>query len=393
MRAWKVSMLVITAGCYWGQALATEIGVASFNLAWAGTSNDFQRHLQVCSSPDVSWCNTRVKDAEKAEQCQEAFDKAAGGASPALLVAPCNAYKLNTQKAIGGTDLYNYKLDGLNSTINGLITNQHIDIIAFQEVKSNEVLKTILGVHTSEFDTCVANHTSFQTVGFAWRKSISSTPGSCSIEGNLAVKEDPHPPASIRTVRPGLTLQLTVDGLPLSLLNVHLKSSCANLLPDGKYAPHLLTDNDPACKVLNRQVVPLENWIEKVSKASPIFVVLGDFNRKIDEEEKQKIPTNQVRQDGSDPASQNKTGSFGEVNSKYLWQEISDGNPTLIQIPLAQTDTGCTGFKGLDHILHSEQLFKKQPGNISSFKTPVSSKPNQIIETSDHCPRITHLNI
>lgn len=393
MRAWKLSMLVITAGCVWGQASATEIGVASFNLAWAGSLNDFQRHLQVCSSPGVKWCNTRAKDTEKAKQCQEAFDKAAGGADAALLVAPCNAYKLNTQKASRGTALYTEKLDGLNRTVEGLITNQHVDVIAFQEVRSDETLKIILGVHANEFDTCTAKHTSFQTIGFAWRKSISSTPGNCSIEGDLAVQEDPHSTSSIRSVRPGLALQLTVDGIPLSLLNVHLKSSCANLLPDGKYPPHLLTDSDPACKILNRQVAPLENWIERVSKKSSMFVVLGDFNRKVDEEEKQNIPNNQVRQDGSDPASQNKTSSSGEVTSKYLWQEISDGDPTLTQIPLAQIDTGCTGFEGLDHILLSEQLFKKQLEDTSSFKTPVESKPDQTIETSDHCPRITHLKI
>ena len=393
MRAWTVSIFLVTTGYVWGQASATDIGVASFNLAWAGTLSDFQRHIQVCSSPNVNWCNTRSKDAEKAEQCQKAFDSAAGGSGPALLVAPCNAYKLNTQKASGGSPLYKDKLDGLNRTIDDLITNQHIDVIAFQEVKSNEVLKTILGVHTGEFDTCTATHNSFQTVGFAWRKSISSTGGKCTTESELAIPEDPLTPTSMRATRPGLMLKLTIDSTPLALLNVHLKSSCANLLPDGKYQPHLLTDDDPACKVLNRQVPPLESWIEQTSKTSPMFVVLGDFNRKIDEEKNQNFPSNQVRQDGSDPASQNNVDSSGNVTSKYLWQEISDGNPTLIQIPIAQTETGCTGFKGLDHILLSEQLFKMQPEDISSFKTPANSKPGQIIETSDHCPRITHLNL
>lgn len=44
-----------------GLATATEIGVASFNLAWAGTQADFVRHIEVCNSQEVNWCDTRAK--------------------------------------------------------------------------------------------------------------------------------------------------------------------------------------------------------------------------------------------------------------------------------------------------------------------------------------------
>ena len=35
-------------------ASAAEIGIASFNLAWASTAADFERHAAVCSAPDVN---------------------------------------------------------------------------------------------------------------------------------------------------------------------------------------------------------------------------------------------------------------------------------------------------------------------------------------------------
>lgn len=392
MQTWKFTIAALAVVCTW-QAAATEIGIASFNLAWAGTSDDFQRHVQVCSTSDVKWCNTRARDSASAKKCQQAFDRAAGGAMQALLVAPCNAYKLNAQKASGGSALYADKLDGLNRTIDRLISDQYVDVIAFQEVKSDEVLKKILGIHAGEFDTCTAKHTSFQSVGFAWRRSLSSTLGRCTVYDELAIKEEPNDHNSQRTVRPGLTLELSIDGSQLAFLNLHLKSSCANLLPDGKYAPHLLTDADPACKVLNRQVAPLENWIEQLAKKVPLFVVLGDFNRKLDEEEQQKIAPDQVRLDGTDPTGENKTGPIGEVASKYLWQEISDGSPTLVQVNITTNNTDCRGFEGLDHILVSEALFSRQPEKLSSLKMPVESRADQVIETSDHCPRITHIKL
>lgn len=392
MQTWRFTIAALAVACTW-QAAAAEIGIASFNLAWAGTTEDFQRHIQVCSTSDVKWCNTRARDSASAKSCQQAFDRAAGGAMQALLVAPCNAYKLNARKASGGSALYADKLNGLNRTIDRLISDQYVDVIAFQEVKSDEVLKKILGIHAREFDTCTAKHTSFQSVGFAWRRSLSSTLGRCTVYDDLAIKEEPNDPGSQRAVRPGLTLELSIDGSQLAFLNLHLKSSCANLLPDGKYAPHLLTDADPACKVLNRQVVPLENWIERLAKKVSLFVVLGDFNRKLDEEEQQKIAPDQVRLDGTDPTGENKTGPIGEVASKYLWQEISDGSPTLVQVPITTNNTDCRGFEGLDHILVSEALFSRQPEKLSSFKMPVKSKADQVIETSDHCPRITHIKI
>lgn len=386
-------------------AAAADIGIASFNLAWAGTTADFNRHVEVCSAPAVQWCDTRAKkekgaqdptaaEEARAKQCQIDFDKASGGPLAGMSVAPCNAYKLTPKKVSGGAaNLYLEKLQGLKETVHTLVTEKQVRILAFQEVKSVDVIQEILGSHAAKFGTCVANHSAFQTVGFAWLKTVSSTPANCVSENSLSIKEKPQDSASIRTLRPGLSLELTVEGQPLTIMNVHLKSSCANLKTGGGFPGRLLTDADSACQVLNRQVAPLESWIERVAATSPRFVLLGDFNRRVDEESRQQIPANKVRVDGTDPASANNAGPDGQVTSKYLWQEISDGNPSLHQVQLDESAVGCKGFVGLDHILLSSTLRSLQPTEPRSMKLRVAQKAGQKIGTSDHCPRVTVLKL
>lgn len=381
-------------------ATAAEIGVAAFNLAWAGTEADFSKHIEVCTAPTVKWCDSRPKkikgeeptkdELARAAKCQAAFAEVAGGAEQAQQVAPCNAYKLTAKKwAAGPNTMYQQKLQGLRGTFDALVTEHQIAVFAIQEVKSEETIRAALGAHAASFEVCVAPHNAFQTVGFAWRRSLGK--GACTAQPSLSVTEDPTTPTSIRKVRPGLELVLSIDGKLVTFLNVHLKSGCASLNKDSYSDGNLLTSDEAACKVLNRQVVPLENWIEDVAKRSPLFVVLGDFNRKLDEEEKANVSKNQVRADGTFADKPNKTDANGSVTSKYLWQEISDGDPSLVQVPLSKS-MGCKGFEGLDHILLSQDLGALQKAPTSS-KVPVKTMPNQVVETSDHCPRVTKISL
>lgn len=387
------------ASCFLFSVAAREVGVAAFNLAWAGTQADFDKHIAVCTAETVKWCDTRAKMTKDAEQptpeeqaraksCQTAFAAAAGGPDQALQVAPCNAYKLTAKKwATGPATMYQEKLEGLKGTINTLVSEQKVGVIAFQEVKSAEAIREILGAHASSFETCAAPHNAFQTVGFAWKKSLGQ--GKCTPRPALSIKEDLSESSSIRKLRPGAELALTIGGQQITFLNVHLKSGCANLHDDPTFKGNLLTSRDTACSVLNRQIEPLESWIEDVAKRSPFFVVLGDFNRKLDEEAREAVAPNKVRTDGSLPNRTNTTDADGSVKSKYLWQEISDGSPALVQVPLGTSATGCKGFTGLDHILLSGDLNARQKVKVTSFKLPVQTKPKQVIGTSDHCPRVT----
>lgn len=388
-------------------------GIAAFNMGWAGTPAEFAKYLQVCSAPAVNYCDTRARiergatvatDAEKerAAKCQEATLAAAGGREASMMVAPCNAYRPpRTPQGQPRPDptlsrvpaAYQQKIDLLTETVDNIISNEGVRIIAFQEVSGAEVIKLVLGKHADKFDVCAAKHNAFQTIAFAWDKSITSRPGVCETESSLSVLDPPNDPAAFRRVRPGLALSLTVNGEPVTFLNVHLKAGCASVTnDDARFPGRLLDDAADACDVLNRQVAPLEAWLEAVAKKSPRFVWLGDFNRRIDDEEKLAIAKDKVRADGSDPASPHKVVN-NKVPTRYLWPELNDGTPALFQIPLSTKEGGCTGFTGLDHIVISEALKKKNEGVVFSKKVGVAEKAGQGIETSDHCPRIAQLKL
>lgn len=382
------------------------MGIAAFNMAWAGSIDDFKRHVEVCSAPEVNWCETRVKgrhgsrdwqaeEVSRAKHCREATMEAAGGFQEMQMTAPCNAYgRRSTRKnpsSAETVDNYNAKLAGLRATVENLIENENIKVIAFQEVKSREVVNHVLGRFAREFETCVAPHNAFQTVAFAWKKSVSSERGSCIPNLDLAIAENAQDGGATYSVRPGLALELMINGIPVTFLNVHLKSGCANLIPGRGFAGRKLTDADPVCQVLNRQIPIIEDWVENVAERSPHFVLLGDFNRKIDEEEKAGIPAMEVRTDGSDPASPNTRDASGRVKSGYLWQELADGFPAMHQVPLNSAEKGCSGNEGLDHIVISDAIWQTQSLPLRSRKVALVKNHRQSIKTSDHCPRIVVL--
>lgn len=378
-----------------------QIGVASFNLAWAGSQQDFDRHAAVCTA--VNWCDTRPKREKgqsrptdeavnAARQCVADTQRLAGGPEKAGMMVPCNAYLGRDRDTPPTGADYAAKLAGLQATIANLIEKQGVKVIAFQEVRSAEVIKTLLGKHADRFGTCDAPHEGFQTTAFAWDKSMGETGARCSVNEDLAVSDNPGA-KDAHKVRPGLTLELQWGERRISFLNVHLKSSCANIVPTPIYQARLLDDPNPACQVLNRQVAPIERWLDSVAARSPDFVLLGDFNRRIDEEAATNIRPEQVRLDGSNPAGVPPQDANGRVATRYLWQELNDGSRSLKQVPLTKVETGCRGFTGLDHIVLSGALAARQAPDIGSHKTAVVQAPEQRIDTSDHCPRSVTLKL
>lgn len=394
-----------------GKILTT--GVAVFNMAWAGTAADFKRHLEICTAPSVKWCDTRPRiergataptevERMRAQTCAEATLAAAGGREASMLTPPCSAYRSSQPPQPGRPRpdpnltrtpaTYQQKLDNLRATVEALIEREAVRVIAFQEVRSSDVIRVVLGKYASKFDVCDAKHNAFQTLAFAWDKSLTSKPGVCETESRLAVLDPPADPTAFRRVRPGLSLTLTINDAPVTFMNVHLKAGCASVNNSNERFPGRMIDEPfEACEVLNRQVPLLEQWLESVSRTSPRFVLMGDFNRRIDDELVMAPDQSQVRRDGSDPAKENRIDDKGRVTTKFLWQEISDGSPVMHQIALSTKDGGCEGFQGLDHIVISDALKKINAGVIGSKKIGVVTLANQAIETSDHCPRVAQL--
>lgn len=419
-RGWMgfiVSLTLLGSALAQAPAAPMAVNVAAFNGAWLGTLDDFKRHVEVCSTPAVDWCETRARwvpgttqaspeETARARACQTATIEAAGGREASKLVAPCNAYR-NSQprppgsapvdlQALRKPEAYLEKLAGLRATVEDLVGRDGVRVIAFQEVKSAEAVRVVMGSFADRFDVCAAQHGGFQTLAFAWDKSLSDAGGVCTTHAALAILDPPGDPQAFHRVRPGLALQLHVNGAPVTFMNVHLKSGCASVTnSDPRFPGRLLTDPALPCDVFNRQVPLLEDWIEAVAARSPRLVMLGDFNRRIDDERALAVASDQVRADGTDPAGRHVPGPDGRVPTKYLWPEIADGSPALFQLPLKATDAACTGFTGLDHIVVSGPvhavLAKHSPGEIGARKSAVQGRAGQLIETSDHCPLIGRL--
>ncbi len=84
---------------------------------------------------------------------------------------------------------------------------------------------------------------------------------------------DVTPPSAQHHLRSGLDATLTLDGVAVRVLAVHLKSGC--------FEGALQTSPRPACQALAAQLPVLQAWIAARAAERVPFVVLGDFNRRL----------------------------------------------------------------------------------------------------------------
>lgn len=147
------------------------------------------------------------------------------------------------------------------------------DIFAFQEVEGVEALARILPDH--EYAFYVPDSPWIQRVGFAVRKRRIEVRGFSAYA--------PLGSMMGQRARWGADLDVLVDGSPLRLMAVHLKSAChARPLTDESRHPRDDGSEAPACIQLGRQVKPLKEWIDARLREKTPFVILGDFNRRFE---------------------------------------------------------------------------------------------------------------
>lgn len=138
------------------------------------------------------------------------------------------------------------------------------DVVAFEEIDGPEAAAEIFT--PDRYALFFTHDKVVQRVGFAVRRGIP-------VEQNPdLVALDIYPAAHFR-LRTGADITLDVDGNRLRLLGVHLKSGCHD-------AP--LTSSGRVCDTLRRQVPPLQGWITQRREEGVPFVLLGDFNRRMD---------------------------------------------------------------------------------------------------------------
>ncbi len=379
---------------------AEPIRIAAFNLGWAGSTADFQRHVQVCSNKAVNWCRSRGNPQDpKVQACRAAFEAAAGGTVAAYGVAPCNAYEKFLPRKEDAR-AHAERLSALRDTMLGNpvlgISNPNVDLWAVSEVSGAQVFDEILGSQRNDYHVCITRQAEFQKVGFVWKKSLGGSPQDCRQEDALAVADDPDLAETMgavldsqqRRLRAGMSLTLVLNAQPVTFMSLHLKSACVNPEPErfaGRTQPaRPLTSSETACRLLRAQVKPLEHWIETVALKTPRFVVLGDFNRKLHQEIGRT-----AREDGTSAAAAIDAPGQARSRIAYLYPELNDGSPAVARTWLmkpAPRSRECRGFWGLDHIVLSVTLADLNNNRQSlSEKLPVARTSAGRL-ASDHCP-------
>jgi endonuclease/exonuclease/phosphatase family metal-dependent hydrolase len=208
--------------------------------------------------------------------------------------------------------------------IRGFAAGLPADVIALQEVDGRDVAEKLFPGH----DFCFTKRRAVQNVGFAIRPGIR-------FRCNRDVRALGLPGNEVRwgadvTIEPGTPREIR-------LLAVHLKASC-NRDP--------LTSDREDCRMLQRQVPALEDWIDRRARAGDAFGVVGDFNRRFDRERE---------------AARDERGAVVAI-----WPEIDDGEPAgadLVNPGLGHGAVGCRNGHGermpIDYLILGERLARR----------------------------------
>lgn len=138
------------------------------------------------------------------------------------------------------------------------------DIVAFQEVDGAEAAAEVFP--PDRYALFMTRDHVVQRVGFAVRLGLH-------VEQNAdLVGLDVYPEARFR-LRSGADITVDTPGGRLRLLNVHLKTGCHEAR---------LSTPSRVCETLRRQVPALQGWIAQRREEGVPFVLLGDFNRRMD---------------------------------------------------------------------------------------------------------------
>ena len=153
------------------------------------------------------------------------------------------------------------------------------DIIAVQEVENEQALARVFDPELWSFE--IARNPDQETprpcAGMADKTIITQRAG-FAIKKLIKYSRNPDLTAldvgNANRLRYGVDITLEA-GAPLRLLSVHLKSGC----PAG--APGAGDD----CQVLFEQQKVLKKWVDERAKDAIPFILLGDFNRRLQAEE------------------------------------------------------------------------------------------------------------
>ncbi len=220
-------------------------------------------------------------------------------------------------------------------------TEMDADIVALQEIESEAALEKIFDPSVHAFYMSTRNDT--QRVALVVRNTVAVTHYAELSEFDTT-----------GGVRHAVEMEITLGQQPIRLLAVHLKSFCfTGTLP----APDLGGNH---CEKLATQIPLLEQWIDTTASDEVPFVVLGDFNRRLN------LPNDAV------------------------WAELDDADPQNLVLHRASEGQLSRCWDGeypeyIDHFVYNSQaLALIEPASLKQivYTEDVSLKSS----LSDHCP-------
>jgi endonuclease/exonuclease/phosphatase family metal-dependent hydrolase len=218
------------------------------------------------------------------------------------------------------------------------------DILAVQEVDGEAALSRV--VDTDVYDVHVDDRpkgslNGQQNTGFAFKRGLTVVrrPDFTALD----VQGDGR-------LRYGARIDVTHHGQTIQLLSVHLKSGCFENRTRSVDCPLLLA-----------QVPVLESWIDEAARGPRAFIVLGDFNRRLNQ------PGDRV------------------------WADLDDGDPANAdltaltqEMPVSCRDNAFTEF--IDHIVVDPRGLAWV--DRASFRQVTYRQADKAVwhKLSDHCP-------
>jgi endonuclease/exonuclease/phosphatase family metal-dependent hydrolase len=154
------------------------------------------------------------------------------------------------------------------ATLAGYAKQLDADVIAIEEVDGREIAARIFP--PDRYSIHMTDDHVVQRVGLVVRRGLNY-----DVNPDDTALALPGPPAA--HLRSGADITLHLAGGALRVLAVHLKTGCQR--------DNLTTSHRPQCKVLAEQLPPLQAWIAARKAEGAAFIVLGDFNRWMDDKD------------------------------------------------------------------------------------------------------------
>lgn len=158
-------------------------------------------------------------------------------------------------------------------TLSRYAAQLNADLIAIQEVDGREVAAQVFP--PAAYSIHMTRDHVVQRVGLVVRRGleydVNPDASALVVSGKDAGRERPG------ALRSGADITLHLAAGPLRVLAVHLKALCEHDM--------LTRSHRPACLTLRAQLPPLRDWIAARQQEGVAFIVLGDFNRWMDDKD------------------------------------------------------------------------------------------------------------